>query len=52
MPVSVHFEGINAETGETEDVTETWAQVWIKLEGKEWGALVDLVRGKVESLTD
>lgn len=52
LPVSVHFEGINAETGETEDVTETWAQVWIELEGKEWGALVDLVRGKVESLTD
>ena len=52
LPVSVHMERLNAETGETEEVTETWAQVWIKLEGKEWGALVDLVRGKVESLTD
>jgi len=52
LPVSAHFEGINAETGEIETITETWAQVWINLEGKEWGALVDLVRGKVESLTD
>ena len=52
LPVSVHMVGINAETGETEEVTEIWAQVWIKLEGKEWGALVDLVRGRVESLTD
>lgn len=52
LPVSAHFEGINPETGEAEEITETWAQVWIKLGDKEWGALVDLVRGKVENLTD
>jgi len=52
LPVSAYLERINTETGETEEVTETWAQVWLNLGGKQWGALVDLVRGKVVSLTD
>jgi len=48
----VHASGINQETGEVEEISETWAQVWINLGDKQWGAQVDLIRGKVVSLTD
>jgi hypothetical protein len=35
-----------------EEVTETWAQAWINLGDKQYGAQVDLVRGRVVSLSD
>jgi hypothetical protein len=52
LPMYVTFSGINQETGETEQMTETWAQMWINLGNKQWGVQVDLIRGKVVSLTD
>ena len=52
LPMYVHASGINQETGEIEEITETWAQVWINLGDKKWGAQVDLIRGNVVSLTD
>ena len=33
-------------------MTETWAQVWINVGDKQYGAQVDLVRNKVENLSD
>jgi len=41
---------IAAETGE--EVTETWAQAWINLGDKQYGAQVDLIRERVVSLSD
>ncbi len=35
-----------------EEVTETWAQAWINLGDKQYGAKVDLIRGRVVSLSD
>jgi len=52
LPMYVHLSRVNQETGEIEEITETWAQVWINLGDKQWGAQVDLIRGKVVSLTD
>ena len=52
LPMYVTFSRVNQETGETEEVTETWAQMWINLGNRQWGVQVDLIRGKVVSLTD
>ena len=52
LPMYVHASGINQETGEIEDISETWAQVWINLGDKQWGAQVDLIRGKVVMLAE
>jgi len=52
LPIYVYVSKINKETGEIEEISETWAQVWIKLGDKEWGAQVDLIRGKVVTLTE
>jgi len=52
LPMYVTFSGINQETGEVEKITETWAQMWINLGNRQWGVQVDLIRGKVVSLTD
>ena len=52
LPMYVHASGINPETGEPQEISETWAQVWIKLGDKQWGAQVDLIRGKVVTLTE
>jgi hypothetical protein len=43
---------VNQETGEIEEITETWAQMWINLGNRQWGVQVDLIRGKVVSVTD
>ena len=51
LPMYVHASGTNQETGEIEEISETWAQVWINLGNKQWGAQVDLIRGKVVTLT-
>jgi hypothetical protein len=52
LPMYVTFSGVNQETGEIEEITETWAQMWINLGNRQWGVQVDLIRGKVMSLTD
>jgi len=52
LPMEVHFWGLNPETGELEEMTETWAQVWINLGEKQYGAQVDIIRGKVENISD
>ena len=52
LPMYVTFSRVNQETGEIEKITETWAQMWINLGNTQWGVQVDLIRGKVVSLTD
>jgi hypothetical protein len=52
LPMYVTFSGVNQETGEIEEITETWAQMWINLGNRQWGVQVDLIRGKVVSVTD
>jgi hypothetical protein len=53
LPVLVELEKINAVTGEIEGVQETWGQAWITgTDGSTWGALVDLVEGKVVQLSE
>jgi hypothetical protein len=52
LPMYVTFSGINQETGEVEEITETWAQMWINLGNRQWGVQVDLIRDKVVSITD
>jgi len=52
LPMYVTFSGVNQETGEIEEITETWAQMWIDLGNRQWGVQIDLIRGKVVSVTD
>ena len=52
LPMYVNFSRVNQETGETEEITETWAQMWINLGNRQWGVQVDLIRGKLVSMTD
>jgi len=52
LPMYVTFSGVNQETGEIEEITETWAQMWINLGNRQWGVQVDLIRGKVVNLTE
>jgi hypothetical protein len=40
------------ETGEIEEVMETWAQAWINLGEKQYRARVDLIRGRVVNLSE
>ena len=41
-----------ARAGSGEEITETWAQVWFDVGDVQWGAVVDLVGGKLVSLAD
>jgi hypothetical protein len=52
LPMYVTFSGINQETGEVEEITETWAQMWINLGNRQWGVQVDLIRDRVVNVTD
>ena len=53
LPILVEFQATNPETGEIEGVQETWAQAWITgIDGSTWGAVVDLVQGKVVQLSE
>jgi len=53
LPVLVELEKVNPETGQIDRVQETWAQAWISgIDGSTWGALVDLVQGKVVQLSE
>jgi len=52
LPMYVTFSGVNQETGEIEEITETWAQMWMNLGNRQWGVQIDLIRGKVVTVTD
>jgi hypothetical protein len=47
LPIEVQLTSI---TGE--EVTEIWAQAWINLGDKQYGAQVDLIQERVVSLSD
>ncbi len=51
-PISVQAEKLDAATGKSTMVAETWAQVFIALGGAEWVAYVDLNGGKIDQLVD
>lgn len=52
LPLEVVMTKVNDQTGEAEEIRETWAQAWIYVGDSVWGAQVDLVRGRVVSLSD
>ncbi|UCC16899.1 MAG: hypothetical protein JSU58_11180, partial [Dehalococcoidales bacterium] len=54
MPIEVTAQKINPETGEIDEITEleTMAQVWITKGEQQWGVVVDLVEGKIVSLSE
>jgi hypothetical protein len=52
LRLEVSMSRINNETGEIEEVSETWAQAWIQLDNQQLGVQVDLVRGKVVSISE
>jgi len=52
LPLEVIAVGVDGETGKTEEIYETWAQAWIQVGDTQWSAQVDLVRGKVVSLSE
>jgi hypothetical protein len=51
LSLQVGMSKVDSETGKTEAVTETWAEAQIKLGDQEYKAQVDLVEGKVVSIT-
>lgn len=52
LPLEVGMTRIDSETGQTEEVVEIWAQAWIQVGDTQWSAQVDLVRGRVVSLSE
>ena len=52
LPMYVTFSGVNQETGEIEEITQTWAQMWINLGNRQWGVQVDLILDRVVNVTD
>jgi len=52
LPLEVVMTKIDSQTGETEEIRETWAQAWIQVGDSTWGAKVDLVNGIVVSLSE
>ncbi len=52
LPIQVEATMVNPDTGRSEPVKETWAQAWIVLNDKDWGVQIDLVRGKIVSITE
>lgn len=51
LSLQVGMSKVDSETGKTEAVTETWAEAQIKLGDEEYKAQVDLVEGKVVSIS-
>jgi len=51
LSLQVGMSKVDSETGKTEEVTETWAEAQIKLGDQEYKAHVDLVEGKVISIS-
>lgn len=52
LPLEVVMTKTNDQTGEIEEIRETWAQAWIQVGDSVWGAKVDLVRSIVVSLSE
>lgn len=51
LPIEVTAEVLNPQTGNTEQLHETWAQAWLVKGSRDWGIQIDLVSGKVVSIT-
>lgn len=51
-PIAVTYELANPSTGRPTQGTETWAQVRLELDGKEWVARVNLPLDKIDQLLD
>ena len=51
LSLQVGMSMVDSETGKTESVTETWAEAQIKLGDQEYKAQVDLVEGRVASIS-
>ena len=51
-PIFVTHDSIDPVTGLPTQGTETWAQVQLDLDGQDWTAYVDLVRGRIDQLVD
>ncbi len=47
LPIEMVAEAVSGE-----EITETWAQVWFEVGDVQWAAVVDLVSGRVVSLSD
>ncbi len=52
LPIQVRAEMIDPETGKSSFVEETWAQAWLVLGNKDWGVQIDLVKGRIDSITE
>ena len=52
IPIIVTFELASPLPGASSQGTETWAQVFLELDGSEWAATVDLPNAKVDQLID
>jgi len=52
MPVEVSYQRAQPSPGQAAQGSETWAQVPLELDGKEWVALVDLPLAKLDHLND
>ncbi len=51
LPIQVTYEKLNPQSGNTEQINETWAQAWLVKGSQDWGVQIDLVRGQIESIT-
>lgn len=51
-PIFVTGESIDPVTGESTVISQTWAQVPLTLDGKEWSAYVDIPQAKIDQLID
>ena len=52
LPIQVRAEIIDPQTGKSSFVEETWAQAWLVMGDKDWGVQIDLVKGKIDSITE
>lgn len=50
LPIEVTGSGIDPATGSPVVASETWAQVPLSLDGREWAAYVDLPRSRIDQL--
>ena len=52
VPIFVTGQSIDPATGKPADVSQTWAQVPLTLDGREWMAYVDLPSSRIGQLVD
>lgn len=51
LPIQVTAETLDPQTGTTRLVQETWAQAWLVRGSQDWGIQIDLVKGRIISIT-